>query len=88
MGQYLMEKLNGLKEKYPFIVEVRGKGLMVGMEFSIPKANDIKKQCLKAGYLVGAVGDNIIRMLPPLIVSKEDIDGLVNAYDQIFSRLQ
>lgn len=87
MGQYLMEKLNVLKEKYTFIEDVRGKGLMVGVQLSIPKANTIKKMCLEAGYLIGAVGDSILRMLPPLIVTQEDIDGLVATYDQIFSQI-
>lgn len=88
MGNYLMDKLNDLKMKYPFITEIRGKGLMVGIQLSIPKAVEIKLMCLKAGYLIGAVGESILRMLPPLIVSKEDIDGLVATYDQIFSQIQ
>ena len=85
MGEYLLGKLSALKQKYTFISEVRGKGLMVGVQFSIPKAVDIKLKCLEAGYLIGSVGDNIIRMLPPLIITKEDIDGYIEALDKILA---
>ncbi len=83
MGDYLLSKLNALKEKYSFVEEVRGKGLMIGVQFSIQKAVAIKLKCLEAGYLIGTVGDNIIRMLPPLIITKEDIDGYTEALDKI-----
>lgn len=87
MGDYFMEKLMGLKEKYPFIKEVRGKGLMIGVELTIPKAADIKVKCLEAGYLIGSVGENIIRMLPPLIITREDIDAFIPVLDDILSTL-
>jgi acetylornithine aminotransferase/acetylornithine/N-succinyldiaminopimelate aminotransferase len=85
MGSYFIEKLTSLQEKYAFITEVRGKGLMVGVQVSIRKAAEIKKKCFEKGYLVGAVGDSIIRMLPPLIVTKEDIDGMVSILDEVFA---
>lgn len=85
MGQYFIEKLTVLAEKYSFVKEVRGKGLMIGMQFSIDEAVEIKNKCFNKGYLVGNVGKNILRMLPPLIVKKEDIDGLVDVLDSVLS---
>lgn len=87
MGDYFMEKLSRLKDKWPFIKEVRGKGLMIGVELTVPKAVEVKKKCLDAGYLIGSVGENIIRMLPPLIITREDIDGFITALDKIMSEL-
>ena len=87
MGDYMMDQLNGLKNKYSFIKEVRGKGLMIGVELHVPKAAEVKKKCLESGYLIGSVGERIIRLLPPLIVSKEDIDGCIKALDKIFAEL-
>jgi len=87
MGDYFMAKLSQLKDKWPFIKEVRGKGLMIGVELTVPKAVEVKKKCLDAGYLIGSVGENIIRMLPPLIITREDIDGFITALDKIMSEL-
>lgn len=83
MGCYFIEKLSQLAKKYSIIKEVRGKGLMIGMQLSIDIAVEMKDKCFDKGYLVGNVGKNILRVLPPLIVTKEDIDGLVGVLDSI-----
>ncbi|MCX7747811.1 MAG: acetylornithine transaminase [Clostridia bacterium] len=85
MGIYLTKQLSGLKSKYPFIKEVRGKGLMIGVEVTNDKAKKIKDKCFENGYLIGNVGSNILRMLPPLVVTKQDIDDLVAALDKVLS---
>lgn len=85
MGEYLLNKLAELKDKYTVISEVRGKGLMVGVEFNKPIAVEIKLKCFDSGYLIGSVGNNIIRMLPPLIITKEDIDNYILVLDKILS---
>ena len=87
MGNYLIEKLTALSQKYKFISEVRGKGLMIGIQLSIDIAGDIKDKCFKKGYLIGTVGKNIVRLLPPLIVSKEEIDSLLVELETIFSEV-
>lgn len=83
MGAYFRAKLKKLSEKYPQISQIRGKGLMIGIEFSIGKAKEIKDQCFDQGYLVGNVGSYILRILPPLIITTEDIDGFINTLDGI-----
>ncbi len=77
MGEYLAEKLKGLDAP---LKEVRGKGLMVALEFSEPIAPKVRDECLKAepvGLIINAVGDYIIRFLPPLTVTAEEIDQAV-----------
>ncbi len=87
MGIYFVTKLNDLKNKYPFIIEIRGMGLMIGIELENGKAALVKEKCFENGYLIGNIGTNIIRMLPPLIVTKEDIDGMIETFDKVFGSL-
>lgn len=83
MGSYFKEKLHELMKKHSSIVEIRGKGLMLGIQFSKSNAVEIKNRLFNKGFLVGNVGDGIIRMLPPLIVKKEDIDKFINVFDEV-----
>lgn len=74
MGNYLMAKLQQLEAP---VKEVRGKGLMVAVEFSEPIAPKVRDACLAAepiGLIVNAIGDFIIRFLPPLTVTDDEID--------------
>ena len=88
MGGYFIEKLSVLKEKYSFITEVRGKGLMIGIQVSNDKAKDIVNKCFEKGYLVGSVGTNIVRVLPPLIITKEDIDSFIVVLDDVLKDIK
>lgn len=87
MGQYFKEKLAGLAEKHPVITEVRGKGLMIGIQFSFDKAVQVRNKCFEKGYLVGSVGNNVLRILPPLIITRQDIDGMVDVLDEALQEL-
>ncbi len=80
-GNYLMKRLNELKEKYPIIGDVRGIGLMIGVE--LVKANKdpapeereaIVKKALEGGLILLPAGDSVIRFVPPLIIKKNEID--------------
>ncbi|HHW30709.1 MAG TPA: aspartate aminotransferase family protein [Clostridiaceae bacterium] len=88
MGRYFAGKLSDLKEKYSVITEIRYKGLLLGIQFSIPKAKEIKDECFNRGYLIGNVGTNILRISPPLIVTEEDIDGMVSVLDSVLGNLE
>lgn len=70
VGNYFMEKLRTL----PNVKDVRGKGLLVGVEFDAPVGKDIKHGCMDRKLLVTLIGTSIIRMIPPLIATKEDCD--------------
>ncbi len=71
MGSYFMNKLNSL----PHVKEVRGQGLLVGVEFDDTiKGIDVKHGCVERKLLITSIGAHTIRMVPPLIVTKEDCD--------------
>lgn len=70
VGDYFMEKLSGL----PHVREIRGMGLIVGVDFDFNGALEIKHECIDRKLLVTAIGGTIIRMIPPLIASKDDCD--------------
>lgn len=79
-GEYLTQKLTTLKEKHPCITDVRGKGLMLGVALSVPTSDIVAKAMEKGLLLVGA-GSDAIRFVPPLIISKEEIDQAVQIFD-------
>ena len=83
MGEYLKAELEKLKNKKSCIKEVRGLGLMIGVEFSDGKAKEYINKLFEAGFLVGNVGDSVFRLVPPLVITKVDIDKLINAMDEI-----
>ena len=76
MGEYLLGELEGLKGKFPFITDVRGIGLMIGMELSVP-AGDIVKKGLERGLLLNVAQDRVLRFVPPLIVTKQEVDRMI-----------
>ena len=73
MGEYFMAELR----KLPHVTEVRGKGLLVGVVFDKDIAADIKHEAFDRRMLMSVVKPAVIRMVPPLIVTKEDIDKAV-----------
>ena len=77
MGDYLMEGLRQLQREHPSMKEVRGKGLIVGVELEGISAKEVVNRCMEKGVLINAIGDRILRLLPPLILQKEDIDRLL-----------
>ena len=86
MGQYFKGKLEELVRRYDFIKEVRGMGLILGMELEVPGA-PVVEACLKEGFLIICAQEKVLRFLPPLIVQKGEIDLLVEALDRIFQGL-
>ncbi len=87
MGRYLMEELETLAKRYNKVKEVRGKGLMIGVELEGPWAKEVAKKAMEKGILIGTAGDKVIRLLPPLIVEKEDCAKLLSAMEEILKGL-
>ena len=83
-GKYLRKKLEELKDKYSFIKEVRGIGLMQGIELDIDPKEIVKKSMENGLLLVGA-GENVIRFVPPLIIKKEEIDQAMDILEKSFN---
>lgn len=76
VGAYLFDKLEEVKNSYDEIIDHRGMGLMQGLEFNKPVA-DVINNALKNGLVLINAGTNIIRFLPPLIITKEDVDKMI-----------
>ncbi|MHC4291163.1 MAG: acetylornithine/succinylornithine family transaminase [Planctomycetota bacterium] len=75
-GQYTREKLEELKEKYPIIDHIRGKGLMLALQLAVPGAN-IVGRCLEKGLRINCTQETVLRFMPSMTVTKEEIDQAV-----------
>ncbi|HID47550.1 MAG TPA: aminotransferase class III-fold pyridoxal phosphate-dependent enzyme, partial [Methanococcaceae archaeon] len=87
IGAYFMKRLMELKDNYPFIRDVRGVGLMIGMELSF-QGRDVVKRILEKGFLINCTAERVLRFLPPLIIEREHIDALVDALEEVFSEIE
>lgn len=88
MGEYILDGLNGLKARYPALVkEVRGIGLMVGMELFIPGAPVLAK-CHELGLLANITAGNVLRLLPPYVITRDDVDRAIEIIDQALASVQ
>ena len=80
MGEKFRKGLEELKEKHTMIREIRGKGLMIGIEMKF-EVRDILMTLIKKGVLMLYSGRNILRMLPPLVISEDDVTKVLHALD-------
>ena len=85
LGAYFLLKLGTLKDKYSFVRDVRGQGLLIGMELDFP-GKDIVSACIREGMLINCTMDNVLRFMPPLIITGEEIDLLIATLDRIFAK--
>ena len=85
MGRRLREGLERLKEKHRIIREIRGKGLMIGVELKF-QVKDIILDGIKNGVLILYSGRNILRFLPPLVISEDDITKVLETLDILLTR--
>ncbi|HOJ40967.1 MAG TPA: aspartate aminotransferase family protein, partial [bacterium] len=83
LGAYLQKKLVDLKKRYPVIKEVRGLGLMLGMELDRPGAQ-LVKLCREKGLLVNCTHERVIRIMPGLTVKRGEIDRAISILDRSF----
>lgn len=85
MSDYFMKGLWSLAKRYPVIKEVRGKGLLIGVELAI-EGKPIVQACLEEGFLINCTVDRVLRFIPPLIITQEEIDLLLETLNRIFKR--
>lgn len=81
VSKYLEEKLDELVSKHENIVARRGKGLMQGLVLTTP-VGEVVKKCISNGLFVISAGSNVLRMVPPLIIKKEDVDKMIDILDK------
>ncbi len=82
MGEYLKGKLNKLKNRHSIIKEVRGMGLMIGVELK-SNGKDIVEACIDKGLLINCTHNTVLRLMPPMIVGKKDIDRAISILDEV-----
>ena len=81
---YLEEKLDGLIEKYDFLKTRRGKGFMQGIVVEGRPVGDIVKKALENGLVVLSAGSDVLRLVPPLIITEKEIDEMIVKLEQSF----
>jgi len=81
MGKYLKKRLEEMKKEFPSVIaEVRGMGLLIGMELT-RDGMPIVKACMDRGLLINCTAGNILRFMPPLIVTEKEIDHLIDVLE-------
>lgn len=85
-GERLKMRLGELADEHPHIKQIRGEGLMLGIELTAPDAGDVAVACLHDGLLVNNVTPSVIRLTPPLIVGDEHCDEAVETLHRVLAR--
>ena len=87
VGSYFMSKLEGLKKKFDFITDVRGRGLLIAVEFNSDIGQEVLMACLEGGLLVNRLKPNALRFIPPLIIGNQEVDEAVGILDKVLSNI-
>jgi predicted acetylornithine/succinylornithine family transaminase len=85
VGAYFRERLRVLAAKYTFIKEIRGEGLMIGLDMSIP-GKQMVLDAMTLGLLINCTHETVLRFLPPYIVTERDVDHALDILVQVFDR--
>lgn len=85
-SEYIFTRLRSLKERCPKIKDIRGKGLHIGVEFSIP-TGEISKKCLENGLIVNSTANNVIRIMPPLNITIERLDEGLSIFEKVVENI-
>ncbi|MDP4094891.1 MAG: acetylornithine/succinylornithine family transaminase [Bacillota bacterium] len=86
MGQYIFDRLFEIKEKYGF-ENIRGKGLLLAFDIKNEKGPEIVNECLKKGLLLNSPKSSSIRLMPPLVVQKEDVDNMICVLESVLQKV-
>lgn len=81
---YLEEKLDALVDKYDFLAARRGKGLMQGLVLEGKPVGEVISRAIENGLLVISAGGNVLRMVPPLVIGRDDVDEMIEKLEKSF----
>jgi acetylornithine/succinyldiaminopimelate/putrescine aminotransferase len=81
MSKYAFARLADLRERNGVIKEIRGKGLMIGIELTHPGAGVVSR-CLDKGVYINCTHDTVLRFMPPMIVTRKELDLGIDALDE------
>lgn len=82
VGAYFVEKLKELQARHEIVRDIRGRGLLIGMDLTVPGKNIVDK-CLQRGFVINCTHETVLRFVPPLIVGEKEIDRFVKVLDEI-----
>ena len=85
LGRYIMTRLAQMKEKFDCICQIRGRGLMVGIELDIPGA-DLVNACLEKGLRINCTHETVLRFMPALTATKEQIDQALDILEDVLAK--
>ncbi len=87
VGAYLASGLKKLEQRFTFVSDVRGRGLLVAMEFSCDIAQSVVNACLEQGLLVNKLKPNALRFMPPLIISNSEVDEALGILETVLASI-
>ena len=87
VGDYFLSRLQEMRKKFPFIQDVRGKGLILGMELKM-EGGGVVQEMMKKGFLINCTMGNVLRFLPPLVVTEAEVDQLMGALEETLRGLK
>jgi acetylornithine aminotransferase/acetylornithine/N-succinyldiaminopimelate aminotransferase len=87
LGARLAQGLEALRAKTSLITEIRACGLMIGVDLAEPKAGEIKSRCAECGLLIITVGDAMLRLLPPMVLSDEEADRGLQILSEVMAEV-
>jgi 4-aminobutyrate aminotransferase len=97
MGDYILGRLRELQKRFPLIGDIRGKGLMIGVELvrdpvtkekAVEERNRIIQACFEKGLLILGCGENVFRLIPPLIIAKQEADTALTILEEVLHQLK
>jgi 4-aminobutyrate aminotransferase len=97
MGKYLLERLKELQKRFPLIGDVRGKGLMIGIELvkdpetkekAIEERSQVIQACFEKGLLILGCGENVVRFIPPLILTQREADTALAIFEEALKKVE
>jgi 4-aminobutyrate aminotransferase len=97
MGEYILKKLKELQRRFHLIGDVRGKGLMIGMELvkdpetkekAIEERNTLIQTCFEKGLLILGCGENVVRFIPPLITTQKEADIALTILEEVLRKVE
>lgn len=83
VGRYFKDQLLALQKRHSLIAEVRGVGLMIGMTLTV-EGMPVVEACMEKGFLINCTQEKVLRFVPPLIITKAEVDALIDCLDGIF----
>jgi acetylornithine/N-succinyldiaminopimelate aminotransferase len=85
-GEYLLQRLNGIADNFN-LTNIRGKGLLIAFDLPLDKGSEVVSECLENGLIVNSPKPATIRLIPPLIVERDDIDLMIEVLSRVLSKV-